>query len=308
MALRSLKLRDRGVDHVLVDAHARLVPDRRRIERQNILRRLRAETRVHALQNLRILFRFRIERLHRGQLDQYDSVAVRAGDRGALVEFEHVGDHFRRKTWNHVAPRQRTGGLRHRAEPLGDRHQGVDSAGNKDEGAGDQGIMFGYATNETSELMPAPIHYSHAILHRLAQVRKSGAEPTLGPDAKSQLSVRYENGKPVGVSLVRLAMTWSRDKLAPRSSTLRAFERSLRIGELRKLMERPDVLTSEKYRRVTEAYQIELDYGHTIEAYEGEITIHDTQLFIKIEPDSDIEVEDRVNFTIDPENCLLVTR
>ena len=68
--------------------------------------------------------------------------------------------------------------------------QGVDAAGNKDEGAGDQGIMFGYAVDETPELMPAPILYAHAILRRLAEVRKSGAEPRLGPDAKSQLSIR----------------------------------------------------------------------------------------------------------------------
>ncbi len=63
---------------------------------------------------------------------------------------------------------------------------GVDAAGNKDEGAGDQGIMFGYACNETSVLMPAPIFYSHAILKSLAEARHSGAEPLLGPDAKSQ--------------------------------------------------------------------------------------------------------------------------
>ena len=83
--------------------------------------------------------------------------------------------------------------------------QGVDAADNKDEGAGDQGIMFGYATNETEDLMPAPIQYSHAILRRLAEVRKDGTEPTLGPDAKSQLSVRYENGKPVGVTSIVLS-------------------------------------------------------------------------------------------------------
>lgn len=83
--------------------------------------------------------------------------------------------------------------------------QGVDAADNKDEGAGDQGIMFGYATNETEHLMPAPIQYSHAILRRLAEVRKDGTEPTLRPDAKSQLSVRYENGKPVGVSSIVLS-------------------------------------------------------------------------------------------------------
>ena len=83
--------------------------------------------------------------------------------------------------------------------------QGVDASDNKDEGAGDQGIMFGYATNETEALMPAPIQYAHAILRRLAEVRKSGAEPTLGPDAKSQLSVRYVDGKPVDVTSVVLS-------------------------------------------------------------------------------------------------------
>ena len=83
--------------------------------------------------------------------------------------------------------------------------QGVDAADGKEEGAGDQGIMFGFATDETPELMPAPIHYAHAILRRLAEVRKDGTEPTLRPDAKSQLSVRYENGKPVGVSSIVLS-------------------------------------------------------------------------------------------------------
>lgn len=83
--------------------------------------------------------------------------------------------------------------------------QGVDASGNKDEGAGDQGIMFGYATTETPELMPAPVHYAHAILRRLAEVRKNGTEPLLGPDAKSQLSVRYEDGRPVAISSVVLS-------------------------------------------------------------------------------------------------------
>ena len=83
--------------------------------------------------------------------------------------------------------------------------QGVTGETGKDEGAGDQGIMFGYATDETEALMPAPIQYSHAILRRLAEVRKSGAEPTLGPDAKSQLSVRYVGGKPVDVSSIVLS-------------------------------------------------------------------------------------------------------
>ncbi|SMP33299.1 methionine adenosyltransferase [Shimia sagamensis] len=83
--------------------------------------------------------------------------------------------------------------------------QGVDADGDKDEGAGDQGIMFGYATTETDALMPAPIQYAHAILRRLAEVRKSGQEPTLGPDAKSQLSVVYEGGKPVGIDSIVLS-------------------------------------------------------------------------------------------------------
>jgi S-adenosylmethionine synthetase len=78
--------------------------------------------------------------------------------------------------------------------------QGVDR-----DGAGDQGIMFGYACRETPELMPAPIQYSHAILRRLAKARKSGKEPTLGPDAKSQLSLRYEAGKPVEVMSIVLS-------------------------------------------------------------------------------------------------------
>ncbi len=80
--------------------------------------------------------------------------------------------------------------------------QGVDAAGNKDEGAGDQGIMFGYACRETPELMPAPLHYSHKILRLIAEARHSGKEKVLGPDSKSQVTVRYENGKPVGVTQV----------------------------------------------------------------------------------------------------------
>ena len=78
--------------------------------------------------------------------------------------------------------------------------QGVDK-----DGAGDQGIMFGFATNETPDLMPAPIQYSHKILKSLADARKSGKEPLLRPDAKSQLSLRYENGKPVEVTQIVLS-------------------------------------------------------------------------------------------------------
>ncbi len=79
---------------------------------------------------------------------------------------------------------------------------GVDAAGNKDEGAGDHRIMFGYACTDTVALMPAPIYYSHAILRSLAEARHSGAEPGLGPDSKSQVTLRYSNGKPVKATSV----------------------------------------------------------------------------------------------------------
>ena len=83
--------------------------------------------------------------------------------------------------------------------------QGVDQAGNKDEGAGDQGIMFGYACRETPELMPAPLYYAHNILKRLSTARRTGESSVLGPDAKSQVTVRYDNGKPVGVTQIVLS-------------------------------------------------------------------------------------------------------
>ena len=80
---------------------------------------------------------------------------------------------------------------------------GVDSKGvDKEEGAGDQGIMFGYACDETPELMPAPIIFSHKILAKLSEYRKSKKTSGLGPDSKSQVSVKYENNKPVGVSSI----------------------------------------------------------------------------------------------------------
>ncbi|KAA2213896.1 methionine adenosyltransferase [Teichococcus oryzae] len=82
--------------------------------------------------------------------------------------------------------------------------QGVDAAGNKDEGAGDQGIMFGYACTETPDLMPAPLYYSHLILRRIAELRRSKDKTVAGllPDAKSQVTLRYVDGKPVGVTSV----------------------------------------------------------------------------------------------------------
>ncbi|MBD8066392.1 methionine adenosyltransferase [Devosia sp. PTR5] len=93
--------------------------------------------------------------------------------------------------------------------------QGVDESGNKDVGAGDQGIMFGYAARETPELLPAPIYYAHKILETLTAARKSGEGPAavLGPDAKSQVTVRYENGKPVGVTQIVLSTQHMDDKL-----------------------------------------------------------------------------------------------
>jgi S-adenosylmethionine synthetase len=89
--------------------------------------------------------------------------------------------------------------------------QGVDAAGNKDEGAGDQGIMFGYACKETPELMPAPLYYAHNILKSLSEARHSGAEPGLGPDAKSQVTLQYENGKPVRATSVVVSTQHSAD-------------------------------------------------------------------------------------------------
>jgi len=92
-------------------------------------------------------------------------------------------------------------------EQSADIAQGVDSGHNKDEGAGDQGIMFGYACTETPDLMPAPIYYSHKILEVLAKARKAGSRDAgkLGPDSKSQLTMRYENGKPVAVTNIVLS-------------------------------------------------------------------------------------------------------
>jgi S-adenosylmethionine synthetase len=113
--------------------------------------------------------------------------------RGAVrdIGYEQDGFHWREATVDVHVHSQST-----------DIAQGVDAAGNKDEGAGDQGIMFGYACRETDVLMPAPIYYSHEILHSLAEARHSGAEPGLGPDSKSQVTLQYENGAPVRAASV----------------------------------------------------------------------------------------------------------
>ncbi|HEY8064835.1 MAG TPA: methionine adenosyltransferase [Methylosinus sp.] len=93
--------------------------------------------------------------------------------------------------------------------------QGVDAAGNKDEGAGDQGIMFGYAVRETPDLLPAPIYYAHKILEDLAHARHTGKEKGLGPDAKSQVTLRYENGKPVEATQIVLSHQHTDENLTP---------------------------------------------------------------------------------------------
>ncbi len=88
---------------------------------------------------------------------------------------------------------------------------GVDSSGNKDEGAGDQGIMFGYACNETDVLMPAPIHYSHKILRLMAEDRKSGKLNGIEPDSKSQITIEYKDGMPSAVTSVVISTQHSKD-------------------------------------------------------------------------------------------------
>jgi S-adenosylmethionine synthetase len=96
-------------------------------------------------------------------------------------------------------------------EQSSDIAMGVDSKDNKDEGAGDQGIMFGYACSETEELMPAPIHFSHKILRLIAEDRKSGTLEGIEPDSKSQVTMHYENDKPVKVTSVVISTQHSKD-------------------------------------------------------------------------------------------------
>ena len=102
---------------------------------------------------------------------------------------------------------------------------GVDSAGNKDEGAGDQGIMFGYATNETANLMPAPIHYAHRILQELRALRRGGGAK-LQPDAKSQVTLAYEGGKPVRATSV--VVSTQHDESAQQGEIRAAVDRIVR--------------------------------------------------------------------------------
>ena len=110
------------------------------------------------------------------------------------IGYEHDGFHWKTADFAcHLHPQS------------ADIAMGVDASGNKDEGAGDQGIMFGYATNETPELMPATLQYSHNILKSLAQARHSGERPELEPDAKSQVTLVYENGRPVRATSIVLS-------------------------------------------------------------------------------------------------------
>ena len=96
-----------------------------------------------------------------------------------------------------------------------DIHQGVDRGEREEQGAGDQGLMFGYACNETEELMPAPIMYSHKLVQKQAEMRKSGKLDWLRPDAKSQVTFVYENGQPIGIDAVVLSTQHSEDIASP---------------------------------------------------------------------------------------------
>jgi S-adenosylmethionine synthetase len=118
---------------------------------------------------------------------EVDSDLIEQVARHAIKEIGYEQDGFH---WERVSLEN------HIHEQSADIAQGVDAQGNKDEGAGDQGIMFGYACLETEEFMPAPIYIAHNILKSLAEARHSGAEPGLGPDAKSQVTLEYEDGKP----------------------------------------------------------------------------------------------------------------
>ncbi len=120
-----------------------------------------------------------------GQLEEIARKAVRE------IGYEQDGFHWRKAAVDVYVHKQSA-----------DIALGVDAAAGKDEGAGDQGIMFGYACRETPSLMPAPLYYAHNILKALAEARHSGAQPGLQPDAKSQVTLRYENGRPIGATSV----------------------------------------------------------------------------------------------------------
>ena len=114
------------------------------------------------------------------------------------IGYAQAGFHWQKLTFDNLLHKQSV-----------DIAQGVDR-----DGAGDQGIMFGYAVNENDKFMPAALHYSHAILKRLSEVRKNGSEPQLGPDSKSQLTLKYENGKPVSARSIVLSTQHLDEKLS----------------------------------------------------------------------------------------------
>ncbi len=120
-----------------------------------------------------------------------DDIVARVREAIRDIGYEQAGFH-----WKHADVQV------HLHKQSSDIAQGVDAAGNKDEGAGDQGLMFGHACRETPALMPAPIHFSHRILKRMAEARRAGSTPGLGPDSKSQVTLRYENGNPVAAASV----------------------------------------------------------------------------------------------------------
>ncbi len=120
------------------------------------------------------------------------------------IGYEQSGFHWQNLTFeNHLHPQSI------------DIAQGVDASGNKDEGAGDQGIMFGYATDETPDLMPATLYYAHRILARMAEDRHSGVAPFLQPDAKSQVTLRYENEVPVAATAIVVSTQHAPDYCLP---------------------------------------------------------------------------------------------
>ncbi len=131
-----------------------------------------------------------------GEVRGPDSVTAALMEEAARSSVRDIGYEQNGFHWRHAAFEN----FLHTQSP--DIAQGVDAAGNKDEGAGDQGIMFGFACRETKALMPAPIYLAHRILHAMAEARKSNRQPEFGPDAKSQVTLRYEDGKPVAATSV----------------------------------------------------------------------------------------------------------
>ena len=148
----------------------------------------------------------------RGPRSVTESVESIVRDCVRSIGYEQEGFHWERmEVHNHL----------HEQSP--DIAQGVDSVDEASEGAGDQGLMFGYAVDETPELMPAPIHLSHKVLRLLADARRSGRESRLGPDAKSQITVKYLDGKPVAVSSIVVSA--------------QHFDETLTSGDVREIVE-----------------------------------------------------------------------